>query len=103
MTSMPAHVSHESHPHAHGPACGHAPIPHGDHTDYLHDGHVHRPHRDHTDEAFLQPTDVHVEHVAHEHAHGPGCGHEAVVHDGHPDYVHDEHRHAVHGDHVDEH
>jgi len=103
MTSMPAHMPHESHPHVHGPECGHAPIPHGDHTDYLHEGHVHHPHGDHVDEALLKPTDVHVEHNTHDHVHGPGCGHEAISHDDHQDYVHDAHRHAVHGDHVDEH
>ncbi len=36
--------------HVHGPGCGHQPIVHGDHTDYLHDGHRHAPHADHYDE-----------------------------------------------------
>ena len=40
---------------------------------------------------------------AHTHAHGPDCGHVAVVHGDHVDYVHDGHRHAVHGEHYDEH
>ncbi|MFZ0323738.1 MAG: metal ABC transporter permease [Actinomycetes bacterium] len=39
----------------------------------------------------------------HPHEHGPGCGHEAVSHEGHVDYVHGEHRHAAHGAHYDEH
>jgi zinc transport system permease protein len=39
----------------------------------------------------------------HRHEHGPGCGHEAVVHGDHLDYVHDGHRHAVHGAHYDDH
>lgn len=39
----------------------------------------------------------------HPHEHGPGCGHQAVVHDGHVDYLHDGHRHAEHGAHYDEH
>ncbi len=39
----------------------------------------------------------------HPHAHGPACGHVAVVHDDHVDYVHDGHRHAPHGEHYDEH
>jgi zinc transport system permease protein len=39
----------------------------------------------------------------HEHAHGPSCGHPAVVHGDHVDYVHDGHRHAAHGGHYDEH
>lgn len=36
--------------HAHGPDCGHPPIPHGDHVDYLVDGHLHHPHGDHCDD-----------------------------------------------------
>lgn len=36
--------------HAHGPDCGHDPVPHGDHTDYLVDGHLHHPHGDHCDD-----------------------------------------------------
>lgn len=36
--------------HAHGPACGHPPVPHGDHTDYLVDGHLHHPHAGHCDD-----------------------------------------------------
>lgn len=44
-----------------------------------------------------------TQHPDHAHAHGPGCGHPAVAHDGHTDYLHDGHLHHVHGDHVDEH
>ncbi|WP_409483928.1 metal ABC transporter permease [Arsenicicoccus dermatophilus] len=40
----------ETHEHEHGPGCGHEAVPHGDHTDYLHDGHLHSPHGDHYDE-----------------------------------------------------
>ncbi|TFV61889.1 metal ABC transporter permease [Geodermatophilus sp. DF01-2] len=36
---------HAAHPHEHGEGCGHAPIPHGDHVDYDHDGHRHAAHR----------------------------------------------------------
>lgn len=36
--------------HLHGPDCGHQPVLHGDHTDYIHDGHRHAPHGDHYDE-----------------------------------------------------
>ena len=39
----------------------------------------------------------------HLHEHGPGCGHEAVVHGDHVDYLHDGHRHAAHEGHYDEH
>lgn len=42
-------------------------------------------------------------HPHHDHAHGKGCGHTAVLHEGHVDYLHDGHLHHVHGDHVDEH
>jgi hypothetical protein len=35
--------------HVHGPDCGHEPVPHGDHTDYLVAGHLHHPHGDHCD------------------------------------------------------
>jgi zinc transport system permease protein len=41
--------------------------------------------------------------TAHEHAHGPDCGHLAVPHGDHLDYVHDGHRHAPHDEHYDEH
>lgn len=36
--------------HAHGPACGHDAVPHGDHTDYLVSGHLHHPHGGHCDD-----------------------------------------------------
>ena len=36
--------------HEHGPACGHEPVPHGDHVDYLVDGHLHHPHDSHCDD-----------------------------------------------------
>ncbi len=35
--------------HVHGPNCGHAAIPHGDHIDYLVDGHLHHQHNGHCD------------------------------------------------------
>lgn len=41
-------------------------------------------------------------HEAHNHTHGPNCGHKSVQHDDHVDYVHDGHFHKPHGDHVDE-
>jgi zinc transport system permease protein len=40
---------------------------------------------------------------AHEHVHGPGCGHRVVEHGDHVDYVHEGHRHVAHADHYDEH
>lgn len=41
-----------SHPadHVHGQGCGHEPVPHGDHVDYLVAGHLHHPHGDHCDD-----------------------------------------------------
>lgn len=44
------HDEAEDHLHEHGPGCGHEPVPHGDHTDYLHHGHRHAPHGAHYDE-----------------------------------------------------
>ncbi len=32
--------------HAHGPACGHEAVAHGDHTDYIVNGHLHHAHAD---------------------------------------------------------
>ena len=43
-----AHEAHDGH--VHGPGCGHVPVVHGDHTDYVHDGHRHARHQDHYDE-----------------------------------------------------
>jgi zinc transport system permease protein len=49
------------HDHEHGPGCGHEPVPHGDHVDYLHDGHRHAAHEGHYDEHG-----THGEHTAHD-------------------------------------
>ncbi len=46
----PRHVSAEQHAHEHGQECGHSPVPHDDHVDYLHDGHLHAAHGSHYDE-----------------------------------------------------
>ena len=45
----------ERHLHEHGPDCGHAAVPHGDHLDYLHDGHRHAAHEGHYDEHADDP------------------------------------------------
>lgn len=92
------HIIHQDHDHQHGPGCGHAAIPHGDHTDYLHGNCLHREHEGHWDEC--EPSE-HVVHDDHPHEHGPNCGHVAVPHGDHVDYIHDGHRHAAHGDHWD--
>jgi zinc transport system permease protein len=44
------HVDADSHPHDHGPDCGHVAVRHGDHVDYVHDGHRHAEHGEHYDE-----------------------------------------------------
>jgi zinc transport system permease protein len=44
------HEPADAHPHQHGPDCGHAAVPHGDHVDYVHDGHRHAVHGEHYDE-----------------------------------------------------
>lgn len=36
--------------HVHGPNCGHEPVPHGDHVDYLVDGRLHHQHGEHCDD-----------------------------------------------------
>ncbi|MFF9494431.1 hypothetical protein [Streptomyces flaveolus] len=41
---------HAEHAHAHGEGCGHVTVPHGDHTDYVHDGHRHAAHEGHWDD-----------------------------------------------------
>jgi len=47
----PGHAcgSHDA-AHRHGLNCGHEPVPHGDHVDYLVDGHLHHPHEGHCDD-----------------------------------------------------
>ena len=44
----------------------------------------------------------HREAEKHDHTHGPGCGHDAVVHEDHVDYLHDGHVHREHDGHYDE-
>jgi hypothetical protein len=41
--------------HVHGPACGHAAVPHGDHVDYLVEGHLHHPCDGHCDDHGVLP------------------------------------------------
>lgn len=42
--------AHHGDDHEHGDDCGHEPVPHGDHLDYLVGGHLHHPHGDHCDD-----------------------------------------------------
>ena len=44
-----SHATLEHH-HEHGPDCGHTPVPHDDHIDYIHDGHRHAVHGAHYDD-----------------------------------------------------
>ena len=44
------HDEAEDHLHRHGADCGHLPVPHDDHVDYVHDGHRHAAHGAHYDE-----------------------------------------------------
>lgn len=44
------HEPTSTHPHEHGPKCGHLAVPHEDHVDYVHDGHRHAAHGSHYDE-----------------------------------------------------
>lgn len=44
----------------------------------------------------------HHTHGAHDHVHGPGCGHTAIRHGDHVDYAHDGHLHHSHEGHTDE-
>jgi zinc transport system permease protein len=38
------HQTPDTHPHRHGPDCGHVAVEHDDHVDYVHDGHRHAVH-----------------------------------------------------------
>jgi len=49
-TPVDTHDLSESHPHEHGPGCGHVAVSHGDHIDYVHGGHRHAAHGSHYDE-----------------------------------------------------
>ncbi len=105
-------TKHAGHDHAHGPGCGHNTIEHDGHDDYLHDGHLHHLHGDHVDEHRIavggeNPGACTPSHdcSGHEtsHAHGDGCGHDAVAHGDHTDYVVAGHLHHAHDGHCDDH
>ncbi len=106
------HLSHDEHPHEHGPTCGHIAVKHKDHVDYLHDGHLHHPDGDGVTEHVIEVSETNPSrctpengHEGHEagHVHGPGCGHEAVPHGDHVDYLVNGRLHHQHGDHCDDH
>ncbi len=109
---MTDHKVHTDHAHTHGPGCGHKTIEHDGHTDYLHDGCMHHVHGDHVDEHALSvggqnPAPCTPSHDcaghAKDHAHGSGCGHDAVSHGDHVDYVVGGHLHHAHNGHCDDH
>lgn len=109
---MSEHKTHTAHDHVHGEGCGHKTVDHDGHKDFLHDGHLHHPHDGHVDEHTLavsaqNPADCTPSHAcgghAADHAHGPGCGHDAVAHGDHSDYIVDGHLHHAHGGHCDDH
>jgi hypothetical protein len=97
------HKAHRAH--KHGEKCGHTPISHGDHVDYLHDGHTHHQSSSgKVEEHKLQiaGSTVHVKAPTEgDHKHGVKCGHERIEHGDHSDYVVDGKVHHVHGDHCD--
>jgi len=110
--AMPDHKTHPNHDHQHGPNCGHKTIEHNGHKDYLHDGHMHHVHGDHVDEHTLSvggpnpaactPNHACTSHPK-DHKHGPGCGHESVMHGDHMDYIVEGHLHHHHTGHCDDH
>lgn len=103
----------EGHSHVHGNACGHTPVVHADHIDYLHDGHLHHQNaagdvEEHVlDVTPMNPNSCTAGHTcsghAPDHVHGPGCGHEAIPHGDHVDYIVDGHLHHQHNGHCDNH
>jgi hypothetical protein len=98
-TMTTANTVHTDHEHRDG--CGHVSFPHGDHTDYAHDGHIDRERGGSWESCEV--TGHSEADGAHEHRHGAGCGHVAVPHGDHVDYLHDGSRHAAHENHYDEH
>lgn len=56
-----------------------------------------------TAEEEVMTATTHARAEEHEHhTHGPGCGHESVVHNDHVDYFHGGHAHREHAGHYDE-
>jgi len=101
-----------AHDHVHGAGCGHTAITHDGHTDYAHDGHLHRVHGNQVDECSIgvDATNPATCTPAHKcaghavgHAHGAGCGHDAIPHGTHTDYLVNGHLHHPHGGHCDDH
>jgi hypothetical protein len=107
-----AQTVHETHPHVHGPGCGHTAVRHQGHVDYLQDGHLLHQEQDHIDDHVVEISDQNPDRCTSEqratghdraHQHGPGCGHEMVPHGDHIDYLVDGRLHHPHGDHCDDH
>lgn len=98
---------HGVHDHEHGPSCGHPPVRHGDHVDYLHEGHLHSSHGDHVDDHSLdvdQRRPSECAPIECDDVHGDGaCRHPVVPHGDHADYAVEGALHHRHGDHCDLH
>jgi hypothetical protein len=109
VAGMAEDMHQSAHTHEHGPDCGHTSVRHDDHVDYLQDGHLHHPHDDHFHEHVIAVDEAHP--AGHTdpvpcnpaHAHGDGCGHEAVPHGDHIDYLVDGRLHRPHDGHCDDH
>ena len=98
--------SHGTHPHVHGPGCGHRRIRHGDHVDFIHDGHLHHVYGEDIIEHTLDVTDANPDICkitdcsdAGKHPHEA----EQIPHGDHVDYLVNGRLHHVHGDHCDDH
>lgn len=111
-TGQAERTVHETHPHQHGPDCGHTRLEHDGHTDYLHGGCLHHQRDGRVEEHRFEVSRANPDECTPDHAcgshtgdhqHGPGCGHEAVPHGDHMDYLVNEHLHHPHGDHCDDH
>ena len=104
--------THPNHEHQHNPSCGHIAVHHEGHIDYLHDSHLHHIHGEHIDEHTIaenanNQTACTPEHScsSHDqtHQHGPGCGHESILHDKHVDFLVAGHLHHPCQNHCDYH
>lgn len=64
-------VRRSAHPHHHEEGCGHEPVLHGDHVDYVHDDEQHGRHDDHWDDHWDAHGDEQAERTSYEHRDEP--------------------------------